>query len=755
MFCLTKKSPIRIFFIKFIESNWFQRIVTMNIFLCSICLFWYSYADLNCKNIVDPTELDTCLLTYQSDINRDKILDKIFIGFNIIFLLEMLCKVIAKGFILHKKAYLRSFWNIIDCFATVYSILELITPSLGKMVILRVIRLLRILNNIKYLESIKKPISCIMFAIPTIANVLLFLGFIFTVFATLGIQLFSGSFYKRCRKEPVSYFDFSRNRTIYSAVPITDFLCNGNYNDSSILYGRCPKESYCVSYYDIPGFFNLTEKNVTINNFDIAQENWETNYKIIYGIPNFDMIINCYINVFIVMTYQNWSDIAGLILDSNSSLMVILYFNSMVIFGGFFMMRMIFAAQNEVFIKVKEDEKGQKLQMIKKYSRFYPNFFVGLDLEKIMQNFNTMNIVDMFQNAEKFLLEHKKKESKKKVNQNGSSSLLNKEEKTDSIEVNIQSFNKDEQFEKPNKSIDEISTNPKKKAYLINKNKEDHTLEFSSGIYISKAQAEEEEENINNTNNTPYSNITTSNNLLSCKLFNRKKNSKFFINDQRNFNQNINDTNENNNNNNYINQAAQKSEPNVPNFFRELTSQEKAYLKGNIITSNLSENDVIYKNQKMELEEFQKIFQDYNYKNNNYINNSNNCYNNNDVGATRLVSSTQQVAEPQKKQKNQSVNDFMKDFENLNVNHAQEVNINPSLYKNIDSATTKNGENEQFDKLKFFNFQQINNNKNDFTRYHDCVYSSLPNSENASPTALRQTKNGKFFCFIEAFLTFV
>ena len=316
----------------------------------------------------------------------------------------MLSKMIAKGILFHKRAYLRSFWNAIDCFATVYSFLEIVYPFLGKVVILRVIRLLRIIKNIKSFESIKKPINCIMLAIPTIANVLLFLGFIFTVFATLGIQLFSGAFYKRCRAQPISFYNEAAEKGLkFWADPVTRLLCN-----QEGFYGKCPEGTYCVNFYDIPDYFNLTEKNITIDLFDIERENISTNFYLFYAIPNFDTIINCFVNVFMIMTYQNWTDISSIVIDSNSSLMVNLYFNIIVIFGGFFIMKMIFAAQNEVFIKVKEDEQENKLLMLHNFSKANPQIAGLVDIEKLLQNINSMDTVDLFNKIEKVIMENQR-----------------------------------------------------------------------------------------------------------------------------------------------------------------------------------------------------------------------------------------------------------------------------------------------------------------------------------------------------------
>lgn len=471
MFFLTKRNKFRIFFIRLIENTWFERLVSLNIILCSIALFLYTYADLLCPERLSKQEMQACLKTYESDINRDKILNMIFsYFFNVIFLIEFICKIIAKGFILHKRAYLRSFWNAIDCFATVYSFLEGFYPFLGKMVILRVIRLLRIIKNIKSFESIKKPINCIMLAIPTIANVLLFLAFIFTVFATLGIQLFSGAFYKRCRANPIAINIEEGNTLKFQADPVTPYLCN-----QEGLFGKCPLGTHCVGFFDIPSFFNMTQNNITIEHFDIERENLKSNSFLFYAIPNFDTIINCFINVFVILTYQNWTDISSIIIDANSTLMVNLYFNIIVIFGGFFIMKMIFAAQNEVFIKVKEDEQENKLLMLQNFSRANPKLASLVDIDKLLQDINSMESGELFKKIEKVIAQNQSsnnilsKKDHDEIHKKDKNDKADKYDKSDCEKNTKDKFDYNEDF-KFEKILEENINGYKNEASLENKN---------------------------------------------------------------------------------------------------------------------------------------------------------------------------------------------------------------------------------------------------------------------------------------------
>ena len=305
----------------------------------------------------DTIEFERCKEKYKSKINRDDILEIVFIVFNCIFAIEMVIKMLARGLVLHKGAYLRNGWNIIDCFVTIYAFVKLSSPNIGNLSVLRVIRLLRVLRSISVLSGIRRLTTSIIISLPTLGNVLLFLCFIFLIFAILGIQIFSGVLYNRCRLPPV----LIQNDTVirYRASPVSDRICSPDNVDGSF---KCPPGSYCVNFYKIPKYFKM--ENVSIDAFNVDDEDLQHNQWLYYGQFNFDNIINCIINAFSFMTIQNWADDLTKLLDGCSSFSSKLYFNTVVIIGGFFIIKLILAAQNEALSKVNKEEVEARLKQL-------------------------------------------------------------------------------------------------------------------------------------------------------------------------------------------------------------------------------------------------------------------------------------------------------------------------------------------------------------------------------------------------------
>uniref|UniRef100_A0A0A9YGN4 Voltage-dependent calcium channel type A subunit alpha-1 n=2 Tax=Lygus hesperus TaxID=30085 RepID=A0A0A9YGN4_LYGHE len=84
-----------------------------------------------------------------------QLLEKTEIYFLIVFIVEMVLKVIAYGFALHPGSYLRNPWNLIDFFVIIVGIVSFFPLGIELSVLrmLRIVRLLRLFRLIKLLRS--------------------------------------------------------------------------------------------------------------------------------------------------------------------------------------------------------------------------------------------------------------------------------------------------------------------------------------------------------------------------------------------------------------------------------------------------------------------------------------------------------------------------------------------------------------------------------------------------------------------------
>jgi Ion transport protein len=95
-------------------------------------------------------------------------------------------KIIAFGFIVHKKAYLRDGWNILDFAVVIVGLISLI-PEVPNLKSLRVMRILRPLRSINAVPSMKRQVATLLRSLPRMGYVASLLLFFISVSAILGI----------------------------------------------------------------------------------------------------------------------------------------------------------------------------------------------------------------------------------------------------------------------------------------------------------------------------------------------------------------------------------------------------------------------------------------------------------------------------------------------------------------------------------------------------------------------------------------
>ena len=123
LFFLQKNNRFRTKLIYIIENSLFKKLIYILIVLSSFLSFCKTFKSRICeynKNHNLNYDYNKCLFKYKKEIKRDEIITKIFYIINILFSLEMIIKILAKGLIFHKYSYLRNGWNIIDFIICIY-----------------------------------------------------------------------------------------------------------------------------------------------------------------------------------------------------------------------------------------------------------------------------------------------------------------------------------------------------------------------------------------------------------------------------------------------------------------------------------------------------------------------------------------------------------------------------------------------------------------------------------------------------------
>uniref|UniRef100_A0A3Q1G910 Voltage-dependent L-type calcium channel subunit alpha n=1 Tax=Acanthochromis polyacanthus TaxID=80966 RepID=A0A3Q1G910_9TELE len=295
-FIFSSTNPFRVFCHKLINHQIFTNLILVFIMLSSVSLAAEDpIRNFSARNII---------LGYADYV------------FTSMFTFEILIKMTAFGAFLHKGAFCRNYFNLLDLLVVGVSLVSfgIQSSAISVVKILRVLRVLRPLRAINRAKGLKHVVQCVFVAIRTIGNIMIVTTLLQFMFACIGVQLFKGKFY-RCTDDAKSSPD----------------ECKGTY----ILY----------------------------NNGDTAMP--MVKERIWYNSDfNFDNVLMAMMALFTVSTFEGWPTLLYKAIDSNRENMgpiynyrieISIFFIIYIIIIAFFMMN-IFVG----FVIVTFQEQGEK-----------------------------------------------------------------------------------------------------------------------------------------------------------------------------------------------------------------------------------------------------------------------------------------------------------------------------------------------------------------------------------------------------------
>ncbi|KAM8829438.1 voltage-dependent L-type calcium channel subunit alpha-1D isoform 5-T5 [Synchiropus picturatus] len=315
-FIFSRTNPIRVFCHKLINHQIFTNLILVFIMLSSVSLAAEDpIRNFSARNIILGyfDYAFTAIFTVEILL---KILGYADYVFTSMFTFEILIKMTAFGAFLHKGAFCRNYFNLLDLLVVGVSLVSfgIQSSAISVVKILRVLRVLRPLRAINRAKGLKHVVQCVFVAIRTIGNIMIVTTLLQFMFACIGVQLFKGKFY-RCTDDAKS----------------SPEECKGTY----ILY----------------------------NNGDTTQP--MIRERIWYNSDfNFDNVLMAMMALFTVSTFEGWPTLLYKAIDSNRENMgpiynyrveISIFFIIYIIIIAFFMMN-IFVG----FVIVTFQEQGEK-----------------------------------------------------------------------------------------------------------------------------------------------------------------------------------------------------------------------------------------------------------------------------------------------------------------------------------------------------------------------------------------------------------
>ncbi|XP_022602399.1 voltage-dependent L-type calcium channel subunit alpha-1D-like [Seriola dumerili] len=295
-FIFSSTNPFRVFCHKLINHHIFTNLILVFIMLSSVSLA-----------AEDPIRNFSA---------RNIILGYFDYAFTAIFTVEIVLKMTTYGAFLHKGAFCRNYFNLLDLLVVGVSLVSfgIQSSAISVVKILRVLRVLRPLRAINRAKGLKHVVQCVFVAIRTIGNIMIVTTLLQFMFACIGVQLFKGKFY-RCTDEAKS----------------SPEECKGTY----ILY-----------------------KDGDVNQPTIHRRLWHNSEF------NFDNVLMAMMALFTVSTFEGWPSLLYKAIDSNRENLgpiynyrveISIFFIIYIIIIAFFMMN-IFVG----FVIVTFQEQGEK-----------------------------------------------------------------------------------------------------------------------------------------------------------------------------------------------------------------------------------------------------------------------------------------------------------------------------------------------------------------------------------------------------------
>ena len=186
--CMCRRNNCRIALNRLVESPWFDNGILVAIVLSTVVLM------METPLMMKPGHWVTHFFAVCNWV------------FAWIFITEMVLKILAKGFLCHKNAYLRNYWNVLDFIIVQVSILMIIldilsvfgikpvAQSVGAVRALRALRALRPLRSIRRLPSLRLIVQALLASIPDILQTFLVVIIFFFIFSVIGVNFYRGSF---------------------------------------------------------------------------------------------------------------------------------------------------------------------------------------------------------------------------------------------------------------------------------------------------------------------------------------------------------------------------------------------------------------------------------------------------------------------------------------------------------------------------------------------------------------------------------
>ncbi|BFZ11652.1 hypothetical protein BsWGS_14691 [Bradybaena similaris] len=278
--------------------------------------------------IVMVTILANCIVMATTSWVAPPYVEHIFLG---IYSVEACLKTLSRGFVLQPFTYLRDPWNWLDFVVITMAYVQL-AVNLGNFTPLRTFRVLRALKTISVMPGLKTIVGALLVAVRRLRDVMILTVFVLSIFALVGMQLYSGALKSKCIKD----------YRLFIGVNATEHEIKEFRNDNSTWkLDNFGEFDVCGTGLGAGGCGNETDnglKNGTLIYECVGDIGDNPNF----GYTSFDNFGMAMLCAFRLMTQDFWESLYHLVIRAAGS-PHFLYFVIVILLGSFYLVNLILA----------------------------------------------------------------------------------------------------------------------------------------------------------------------------------------------------------------------------------------------------------------------------------------------------------------------------------------------------------------------------------------------------------------------------
>ncbi|XP_068683417.1 sodium channel protein 1 brain-like [Montipora foliosa] len=294
--------------------------------------------------------------------------------FTSIYTVEMILKIISRGFILHSYSYLRDPWNWLDFFVVLLGYITM-APNIANFTAIRAVRVLRALRTISVISGLRAMVNTLLRSLKLLSDVLVLFLFFLVVMALIGLQLFVGKLRNKCvlnhpANLTVDFADYINNESMWFTRKGEAHIC-GN----SSFAGSCPVNYSCMAN---------------------AGPNPD------HGYTSFDNIGWALLMAFQILTMDQWETLYNKVTKA-LGVWYVFYFVITIFFCSFYLLNLVLAVvylSYEKEMKAIEQEERQRETLRKTAASYTADSGTLTSLKPLSKPSNQAGMMEMTLNAD-------------------------------------------------------------------------------------------------------------------------------------------------------------------------------------------------------------------------------------------------------------------------------------------------------------------------------------------------------------------